>query len=662
MATYHTCTNFWGPAGAPGLWLAELLDELDRIRGELLQPVGGWLASVIRDEPDYAAVLELRDVVMRASGRRHARPARPWSPGPGAHCGKDLSSAARSLSHGLRMDLTSSARHRREAGRHGAWLSVTPASPEVRLAVSDLLMHLDEAVVDACQAAHASPGHVCAVRAVLPRATPPAGRPWPPSRGTVSGSWRDGSAPQSYGSVLWKLAGSMKAKGKAPPETSPVTLGTEPEAHADSVAGDNSAIPAGYTYLGQFLAHDLTLSARAPRAGYGSHWLRNHRTPSLDLDSLYGLGPDVAPYFYDHTTPARGAAPRIGAMRRDSAERFLGLPGEPTRRHDDVSRTPDGVALIGDPRNDENFIVSQFHLLLVRLHNAVLEDLPDSMSDGRERFLAAQEIVTRAWRDVVSGDYLRRMTGDLYERLVAGRLGSGEYRTAVRRALARRRFLPSEFVFGAFRVGHAMVRTAYDLNDLIQRVPILDRHGDPAEPNQLLGFRPLPSHWTIDWARFFEVRPEVTPQASRRLRPVFSPALSRLREPVTPTPDGLGPLDMARAKRMKLMSGHRAAACVGVPSHGPDGPLLPYLLAEAEQAAGGKHLGPLGAILVGEVLLAILEADGHFAPATYTAPRRLAGRGGAGSPGMPDLIAYATSDPAARQALGMLVPQAGGRP
>ena len=58
--------------------------------------------------------------------------------------------------------------------------------------------------------------------------------------------------------------------------------------------------PSGFTYLGQFLDHDITLmveflsTADSNLAGLG-----NNRTPRLDLDSMYGGGPVGNPQLYD---------------------------------------------------------------------------------------------------------------------------------------------------------------------------------------------------------------------------------------------------------------------------------------------------------------------------------------------------------------------------
>ena len=53
-------------------------------------------------------------------------------------------------------------------------------------------------------------------------------------------------------------------------------------------------VPAGYTYLGQFIDHDLTMDVTDVELGEPTSRRREllqARSPSLDLDSLYGAGP-----------------------------------------------------------------------------------------------------------------------------------------------------------------------------------------------------------------------------------------------------------------------------------------------------------------------------------------------------------------------------------
>ncbi|MCC6725121.1 MAG: hypothetical protein IT258_11470, partial [Saprospiraceae bacterium] len=56
---------------------------------------------------------------------------------------------------------------------------------------------------------------------------------------------------------------------------------------------NNPDLPAGYTYFGQLLAHDITSNRQVTGAN-----------PSLCLNSIYGLGPGLAPYIYQYERDA----------------------------------------------------------------------------------------------------------------------------------------------------------------------------------------------------------------------------------------------------------------------------------------------------------------------------------------------------------------------
>ena len=94
---------------------------------------------------------------------------------------------------------------------------------------------------------------------------------------------------------LRKLAGRMVAAAEE--EQTP-----EQEADDEENAGPDRkdpAISAGYTYLGQFIDHDLTFDpASSLQKQNDPDALEDFRTPRFDLDCIYGRGPDDQPYLY----------------------------------------------------------------------------------------------------------------------------------------------------------------------------------------------------------------------------------------------------------------------------------------------------------------------------------------------------------------------------
>src|SRR6476646_11915612 len=117
----------------------------------------------------------------------------------------------------------------------------------------------------------------------------------------------------------------------------------------DGADDEERGVPAAYTYLGQFVDHAITFDPSSSLMRQNDpDALVDFRSPRLDLDSVYGRGPDDQPYLY-------------GADK----ELLLGLPlsgealGRPIRKARDLARAGNQRAIIGDPRNDENVIVSQ---------------------------------------------------------------------------------------------------------------------------------------------------------------------------------------------------------------------------------------------------------------------------------------------------------------
>src|SRR5207249_353018 len=120
--------------------------------------------------------------------------------------------------------------------------------------------------------------------------------------------------------------------------------------------GDNACIPAGFTFFGQFIAHDITADRSAISHHVTAERLTNYRSPRLDLEAVYAFGPSGSPYLFDLL----------------DADKFL-LGVNDAGRPDDVPRNQQGRALTGDPRNDVHTFISQLHLAFLRFHNATVD-------------------------------------------------------------------------------------------------------------------------------------------------------------------------------------------------------------------------------------------------------------------------------------------------
>jgi Animal haem peroxidase len=377
--------------------------------------------------------------------------------------------------------------------------------------------------------------------------------------------------------------------------------------HARALAGgsaENLDVRAGYTYLSQFVDHDLTFDPTSQLQRVNDpEALVDFRTPRFDLDSLYGSGPADQPYLYDW---ADDANPGVQLLVGHS------VAGA------DLPRNRQGRALIGDARNDENLIVSQLHLLLLRFHNAVVDHLLGRgrrSRGGAELFEQAQRIVRWHYQWIVVHELLDKVVGKGMARTVR------EQRLFF--AWHDEPFMPVEFSAAAFRFGHSMVRPNYRLNETPRSFPILGRGG-------LGGFRRLPKRLKIDWGRFFRLTDDVERRESSMLIDGhLSPPLFAL------PPDGasLARLNLQRGRALGLPAGPDVAQAMGVEplsaqelglDPAPAGigrssrdaliratPLWYYVLREAEARGehGGIHLGPVGGRIVGEVLLGLLEAD-----------------------------------------------------
>lgn len=366
-------------------------------------------------------------------------------------------------------------------------------------------------------------------------------------------------------------------------------------------SGDNPDIPAIYTYLGQFIDHDITFDPNSSLQQQNDpDALHDFRTPRYDLDSLYGSGPQDEPFHYRRgTTPARLLVePNVGGV-------------------EDLPRTSDGIAIIGDPRNDENVIISQLQLLFAKFHNRIADEVAaDDSVPPEQKFDETQRRVRWTYQQIIAFDYLPRIVGqalvdDLLD--VDPTSGAPDFDLAFYRPKTNA-YMPIEFSAAAFRFGHSQVRGVYDLNDTVTARPIFVPGDQVGELDDLRGLRPIPAGWTIDWNHLAPL-PGANPQPSRLIDSRIVTELFDLPGHDQPLPL----LNLLRGQSMGLPSGQdvakhlKAKTVLTQAEMGPDvldpTPLWFYILKEAELLAEGKHLGPVGGRIVAEVLLGMLKLD-----------------------------------------------------
>jgi len=178
-----------------------------------------------------------------------------------------------------------------------------------------------------------------------------------------------------------------------------------------------STLPAGFVYFGQFVDHDITLDVSSTLdAEADANTINNMRSPSLDLDSLYGRGPGLDPFLYafPNSGPSTAIKLQVGTNSNvgPGGPSSNGGPGGMVAQTSfDVPRIPSAnTAVIGDPRNDENLIVVQFHHAMLRFHNAVV-DLLIAASFNGDIFAEAKRIVTHHYQWAIIHDFLKRICG-----------------------------------------------------------------------------------------------------------------------------------------------------------------------------------------------------------------------------------------------------------
>jgi heme peroxidase len=255
--------------------------------------------------------------------------------------------------------------------------------------------------------------------------------------------------------------------------------------------GGSTGIPAGYTYLGQFIDHDLTFDKSDLGPDISPAEMLQNRSPALDLDSLYGAGPGSSGSlrFYAANRRKLKTGTTVKTSNANPAATGFDVPRAGPR------------ALIPDHRNDENLVVAQTHAAFIRFHNRVVEELASVPAD--QRFRAARRAVTKHYQWMIRHDYLTRVCEPsvIDDVFLNGRkvFEVGVDPTDVPT-------MPVEFSIAAFRLGHSMVRASYKWNavfgpDIATLPTLFDFSGTSGF---LTKSNPLPANWPADWRRLYD--------------------------------------------------------------------------------------------------------------------------------------------------------------
>ena len=429
--------------------------------------------------------------------------------------------------------------------------------------------------------------------------------------------------------------------------------------------------------------------------------LKNLRRPTLDLDSVYGNGPglDEAYYqpdpgpadagFYDGIRMRVGTnvlvdltgqaipgvripddddlerdLPRIGSLIADGVITEDDLPAE--IQGDPKNKT---LPFIGDSRNDENLILAQFHLAVLRFHNKVVDAVEaDPAAYGvedatdAEKFACVQRLVRWHYQWLVVNDYLPTVTmPGMVDKVLLG--GNKFYEPLAGGEL----FAPLEYSVAAFRFGHTMVRGAYDHNrNFGVTVPpsVPPRVATFAQLFQFTGnghvidadditksthnpFRnsaTLPFNWIIEWDRMVDkndsneahfarkidtrlvapihnmvnrgVEPEFQDDAGKPIRQLLRSLAQRnlLRGYLLSIPTGqamataMG-IDPLTPEEIKQDNSDAVNAALEAGGFDQNSPLWFYILKEAEIREDGNSLGELGSRIVVETQIGIMRND-----------------------------------------------------
>ena len=376
------------------------------------------------------------------------------------------------------------------------------------------------------------------------------------------------------------------------------------------------SVPVGMVFFGQFVDHDITLDASTTFDSVVDNpgEIANVRTPTLDLDCIFGLGPEAQPYLYVQGGAFGGAKLLTGADN----------PGQAGLNDSDPLRSPNGRAIIGDPRNDENRVISQLQLAIIRFHNHVCDTLhAEKGYEGHDLYEKARRQTTWHYQWAVVNDFLVAMCGAPVVHRILG-CGRQHYCGSVP-------YIPIEFSVAAYRFGHSMIPMKVQAQ---KGQSALELFGTILGS----GFDPLTDpKGVVDWHELLFTPENRQVERAQKLDTKLAGDLLALPFITPPDVNSLATRNLLRGNTFLLPGGEKVAEAIGceqktidrvlkkvaklsktLPADGV--PLWLYILAEAEaigraeqdgSTKEGEALGPVGATIVAETIIGLLELDDH---------------------------------------------------
>lgn len=396
---------------------------------------------------------------------------------------------------------------------------------------------------------------------------------------------------------------------------------------AEFMAVERERIPAGYTYLGQFVNHDIALDSATvdkipPWNPIPVSSIFNRRTPFLNLETIYGF-----------ESPSNPNEPPRAELLEENSHTLLKLGTTvadvitKTFPNDLPRKSGSPMAVIVEPRNDENLAVAQTQVAFMKFHNAVVKNL--GRDDTKATFEFAREIVIRHYQWIILKDFLPRIIKNSVLNDVLAE-GNKFYFPKPDKP-----YMPLEFSVAAFRAGHSMIRSVYNWNRVfnedsnILRATLTElrnftgKHGMKGKNN-------LPSDWIINWNWFYNINFSsfLNKQKFNFASNIDTGLAALLASPKPFNREfALAAQDLYRARALGLPSGQAVTKAITGSNEkilkpaqianllpeslkyrfSRETPLWFYLLAEAEIEEGGQTLGEVGSRIVAETFIGLLK-------------------------------------------------------